>query len=334
MRAPDRHTTMPTDTASLVTAATAGDESAFAQLSARHRRELQVHCYRMLGSFEEAEDMVQETFLRAWRKRETYAGRASFRAWLYRIATNACLDRLERAPREIPADADPASVFEVPWLQPIPDSVLDDDPHATVTARETIELAFIVAIQHLPPQSRAAFILRDVLDWSAKDTAAALEISVPAANSALQRARETLRDRLPEQRAAWPAGTDATAAERQLLQEYMAASERGDGQALIATIRRDARWAMPPETLSVVGNREMLASWEQGGFGTDKMGPMRCVVTRANRQPAIACYIQRPGDDAFRPLALDVLRIEDGLVAEILSFAPPAFAAFDLPETA
>lgn len=323
---------MLTDTTSLVAAATAGDEAAFAQLTARHRRELQVHCYRMLGSFEEAEDMVQETFLRAWRKRETYAGRAPFRAWLYRIATNACLDRLDRAPREVPAEADPASAFEVPWLQPFPDSALDD-PHASVVARETIELAFIVAIQHLSPQSRAAFILRDILDWSAKDTAAALETSVPAANSALQRARDTLRERLPAQRAAWPAATDATAAERDLLQRYMAASEQGDGEALIATIKHDARWAMPPGTLSVVGNRKMLASWESGGFGTDKMGPMRCVVTRANRQPAVACYVQRPGDDAFRPLALDVLRIEDGLVAEILSFAPPAFAAFDLPET-
>lgn len=324
---------MPTDTTTLVAAATSGDEAAFAQLSARHRRELLVHCYRMLGSYDEAEDMVQETFLRAWRRRETYAGRAPFRAWLYRIATNACLDRLQRAPREVPADADPGAVFEVPWLQPFPDSALDhDDPHATVVARETIELAFIVAIQHLTPLARAAFILRDVLDWSAKDTAAALDTTVPAANSALQRARETLRDKLPERRAAWPAGTDATAAERALLQEYMAASERGDGRALIATIKSDARWAMPPEPMSIVGSEAMLQAWASGGFGTDQFPPMRCVVTRANGQPAVACYVRREGDDAFTPLALDVLCIEGGLVAEILSFAPAMWGPFDLPE--
>lgn len=337
-RRPRRHTSMPIHTTSLVAAATAGDEAAFAQLSARHRRELLLHCYRMLGSFQDAEDMVQETFLRAWRRRETYAGRASFRAWLYRIATNACLDRLDRAPREIPADADPRSVFEVPWLEPFPDRVFDeatdDDPHASVVARETIELAFIVAIQHLPPRARAAFILRDVLDWSAKDTAAALETSVPAANSALQRARDTLRERLPAERAAWPAGTDASAAELELLERYMAASERGDGRALVATIRQDARWAMPPEPMSIVGDRAMLASWISGGFGSDAFGPMRCILTRANRQPAVACYVRKPGDDVFRPLAIDVLRIEDGLIAEILTFPPPAFAAFDLPETA
>ena len=145
------------------------DETAFSALVERHRRELQVHCYRMLGSFEEAEDLAQETFLRAWRRRETYAGRASLRAWLYRIATNACLDALEKRPRQ------PSENGEVLWLQPIPDELLaelpseGDEPDAEVVARETIELAFMVAIQHLPPRTRAVLILRDVLGWRARD---------------------------------------------------------------------------------------------------------------------------------------------------------------------
>lgn len=325
------------DTPALVAAATAGDEAAFAKLTARHRRELQVHCYRMLGSLEDAEDMVQETFLRAWRKRETFAGLAPFRAWLYRIATNACLDALERRPREIPVDADPRSTFEVPWLQPIPDTVLDaaapgsDEPHATVAAKETIELAFLVAIQHLTPQARAAFILRDVLDWSAKDTAAALETSVAAANSALQRARETLRDRLPERRPAWAPGSDADAQERALLARYVEATERSDVPALMATIRQDARWAMPPHPLSIVGRDEMAAAWVKGGFASEEMGPIRCLITRANRQPVVANYVRRPGQTTFQPMALDVLRIENGEISEILSFMPNMFAAFELP---
>ncbi|MBJ7330359.1 MAG: RNA polymerase subunit sigma-70 [Solirubrobacteraceae bacterium] len=325
-----------TESPELIAAATGGDETAFAQITARHRRELLVHCYRMLGSLDDAEDMVQETFLRAWRKRETYAGRASFRAWLYRIATNVCLDTLDRKPREIPSDADPASAFEVPWLQPLPDAMVAptaDEPHAAIVANETIELAFLMAIQHLTPQSRAAFILRDILDWSASDTAAALETSVPAANSALQRARDTLRDRLPERREAWPASTDPSADERELLARYIAANEEPDDEALLATIRDDARWAMPPEPLSIIGNRKMLDAWKQGGFGTPTWGPIRCITTRANGQPAVACYVKRPDDTTFRPMALDTLRIEDGQIAEIITFGPKVFPTFELPAT-
>ena len=166
----------PTDQAA-VAAATAGDEAAFSALVERHRHELQVHCYRMLGSLDDAEDQLQETFLRAWRRRATYAGRSTFRAWLYRIATNACLDELARRPRR-------PSGGEVPWLQPYPDELLEavpaeaGDPDAAAVEKETIELAFMVAIQHLQPKARAALILRDVLGWSAKDAAALLETSV------------------------------------------------------------------------------------------------------------------------------------------------------------
>src|SRR3954452_16318867 len=168
-------------------------ETAFGALTERHRRELQVHCYRMVGSLDEAEDLTQETFLRAWRFRSTYAGRASLRAWLYRIATNACLDALERR------RGMPTAVGEMLWLQPIPDELLSDadEPDAEVVARETIELAFLVAIQYLPPRARAVLILRDVLGWRVRDTAELLETSEASVNSALQRARAGLKEHLP-----------------------------------------------------------------------------------------------------------------------------------------
>ena len=174
------------------------DKTAFAAQLEPHRRELQIHCYRMLGSLDEAEDLVQETFLRAWRKRASYEGRASVRAWLYKIATNACLDLLARNKRRVAPSGAGANPSEVPWLEPVPDRLLDevastdDDPAAVVVAKETIELAYLVAIQHLPPRQRAALILRDVLGWSAKETAELLETSVASANSALQRARAAL----------------------------------------------------------------------------------------------------------------------------------------------
>jgi RNA polymerase sigma-70 factor (TIGR02960 family) len=171
------------------------DEAAFSELVERYRPEMQVHCYRMLGSYEDSEDAVQETLLRAWRRRETFEGRSTFRAWLYRIATNACLDALGRRERRLQT----ATGAEVPWLQPYPDRLLEEvaaseeEPGALVVAKETIELAFIVAIQHLPPRQRAVLILRDVLGWTAKDTAALLETSVASVNSALQRARGALK---------------------------------------------------------------------------------------------------------------------------------------------
>ena len=185
------------------------DESAFAGVAERHRRELHVHCYRMLGSFEDAEDSVQETFLRAWRRRETFEGRSTFRAWLYRIATNACLDLLAKRRPE------PATGGEVPWLQPYPDRLLDelpageaDEPETLAVARETIELAYLVAVQHLAPRPRAVLILRDLLGWPAKDVADLLGDSVNSVNSALQRARAGMRGRLPAERQDWTGGEE------------------------------------------------------------------------------------------------------------------------------
>jgi RNA polymerase sigma-70 factor (ECF subfamily) len=307
-------------------AAAAGDEAAFAELTERYRGELRVHCYRMLGSFEESEDLVQETFLRAWRRRESFAGRSSFRAWLYAIATNACLDVLQRRPRLAAPHAGTRPLAEVPWLQPFPDTLLEqvaaeeDGPEAALVAKETIELAFIAALQLLPARQRVALIARDVLGWSAAETAALLETSVPAVNSALQRARATMKERLPRRRIEWSPQSDPNEEERALLVRFVDATERGDAAAMVELMREDAFFTMPPQAESVAGNRAIVDAWVSGGFGSDSFGHMRCLLTRVNVQPAVAAYLRRPGDDEYRALALDVLRIEAGAVVEIVAF--------------
>jgi RNA polymerase sigma-70 factor (ECF subfamily) len=315
-----RHTTMTTMALQ--------DQATFEALTQRHRRELQLHCYRMLGSFEESEDLVQETFLRAWRRRATFEGRSTARAWLYRIATNACLDAIAKRPRKPQGG-------EILWLQPYPDELLEGieepgaEPDAAVVERETIELAFMVAIQHLAPRPRAALILRDVLGWSAADTAALLETSVAAVNSALQRARAGLKQHLPERRLDWSA--EATAAERELLERYMEAGDRGDVRGLAALMSEDATFSMPPEPGVWTGREDIAAMWREGGFGTPEFGDMRTLATQVNRQPAAACYVRDPGADHYRALALDVLRIEDGAIAEIVVFDGRLFASLGLP---
>jgi RNA polymerase sigma-70 factor, ECF subfamily len=331
----------------VVAAARAGDEAAFSRLVERYRPELQVHCYRMLGSFEDSEDLVQETLLRAWRGRASFSPRAtsSFRAWLYRIATNACLDVLRGRPRRIlapqvapPADpaVPPSPPADLPWLQPYPDRLLGqvapahDEPGAVVVARETIELAFLAAIQHLPPRQRAVLILRDVLGWSAKETASLLEASVASANSALQRARATLRDRLPERRTEWGPASGTSDEERELLRRYVEAHERADLEALAELLREDTRLTMPPHPTWYAGRDAILIAMRQG-FDPE-FGRLRSVVTGANRQPAAAHYLLEPGESDYRPLALDVLRLEGGRVAEISSFVfPELFPAFGVP---
>jgi RNA polymerase sigma-70 factor (ECF subfamily) len=320
----DRHTSVSTDRQV--------DKAAFSELAERYRPEMRVHCYRMLGSFEDSEDAVQETLLRAWRRRETYAGRSTFRAWLYRIATNACLDALGRRERRLRTATGP----EVPWLEPYPDRLLeeiaagDDEPDAAVVAKETIELAFMAAIQHLSPRQRAVLILRDVLDWTAKDTAVALDASVAAVNSALQRARASLREHLPERRLEWGPGVDSTDEERRLLERYLQASEDADAEAFVEMMREDARFSMPPEPGVWVGRRTIVDAWHEA-FDTETFGRMSGVVTRANMQPAIGAYLKRPGESKYLPLALDVLRIEDGAIAEIVTFPQSFFPAFGLP---
>jgi RNA polymerase sigma-70 factor (ECF subfamily) len=300
----------------------------------RHRRELHVHCYRMLGSFEESEDLVQETFLRAWRRRETFEGRSSLRAWLYKIATNACLDALDKRPRAVSANG------EVLWLQPYPDELLDEltaegtDPEAAAVERETIELAFLVAIQRLAPLQRAVLILRDVLDLSARETADVLETSVASVNSALQRARAAMKEHLPQRRSEWAPGADATAAERELLERYVRHhTDQPDPEALKELLAEDLRWSMPPQPGVWESRDAAVAAWVEGGFGTEAFGELRCLATHVNRQPAMACYVRRPGGERFEPMALDVLTIADGLIAEVMTFDGALFGRLGLPES-
>jgi RNA polymerase sigma-70 factor, ECF subfamily len=315
-------------------------EDDFSALFERHRRELQVHCYRMLGSLQDSEDLVQETFLRAWRARAGFERRASFRTWLYRIATNACLDALERSQRRVQAAAEaPARYAEVPWLEPYPDRLLDEvadseaGPESTLVAKETIELAFLAAIQHLPPTQRAVLILRDVLGWSAKDTAELLDTSVPSANSALQRARDTMQKRMPARRSEWRRDTAASADERRLLQRYVDAHERADVDAFAALLSEDATFSMPPQPTWVAGREEIMRYLVAHGVGSPTFGELRLLPLRANRQPAAANYVRVPGDTEFRALALDVLRFENGRLVEVTAFSPVLFPAFGLAPT-
>ncbi len=313
-----------------------GDEASFAALAERHRRELHVHCYRMLASFDEAEDAVQETLLRAWRGREGFGGASLARAWLYRIATNVCLDLLRRRSRRLTAVP---SLAEVPWLQPYPDRLLDeagpgpDQPDAVAVDRETIELTFLAAMQVLPPRQRAVLILRDVLGWPASEAAALLETSVAAANSALQRARVTMQAHLPERRTEWSAGVRTTE-ERALLERFIDAHQRCDAAAAIAIAAEDIRVTMPPNPHRFEG-LAMVAALVERAFAEDtRDGDWRLVPTSANRMPTAASYLRRPGDSEFRAFKLDVLRIRDGAIAEITTFGPSLFEDFGLSPTA
>jgi len=336
------------DTAGEATAAIrAGDEAAFAVLAERHRAELRIHCYRMLGSLDDAEDALQDAFLRAWRYRESLADGAPLRPWLYRVATNACLDVIARDRRraELARSAGEMSgtvqlgPADVTWLQPLPDHLLEaalpreSEPEARVLTLESIGLAFLTVIQLLTPQQRAALILRDVLDWSAKEAADLLGVSVAAANSALQRARATLRARLPPRKQDRPAGAEGSAAERELVRRYVDAAERQDLDAFESLIREDAIFRMPPLPLVTQGRDAILRLWAEGGFGSEGFGRVRCTTTRANGQPAVAYYVRRNDDDTYRALTLIALRIEDGGVAEMITFEPEVFDAFHLPRT-
>ncbi|WP_262282530.1 RNA polymerase subunit sigma-70 [Micromonospora sp. MA102] len=306
------------------------DEPVFSRLAQRHRRELHVHCYRMLGSFEDAEDAVQETFLRAWRRRETFAGRSTLRAWLYRIATNACLDLLARR------RPNPATGGEVPWLQPYPDRLLDevpasgaDEPEAVAVARETIELAYLVAVQHLAPRPRAVLILRDVLGWPAKHVAELLGDSVNSVNSALQRARAGMREHLPAERQDWT-GSGEDAGTRELVRRFTDASLAKDTDALAVMLREDVRCAMPPTPGLHVGRDAVLNDWIGDGF--EDLGRLRCVGTSVNRQPAAAFYLWHEQEHAYLPLTIDVLRITGGAITEITIFHNNQFPRLGLPE--
>lgn len=305
-------------------------EAAFEQ----HRRELHVHCYRMLASFDEAEDAVQETFLRAWKGRQTFDGSAQFRAWLYKIATNTCLDMIRRRSRQVPLLE---SFAEVPWLQPYPDALLNemappqDEPDSVAVDRETIELMFVAAMQLLPARQRAAFIARDVLDWSAKETAALLDTSVAAANSALQRARVTMQENLSRERAEW-SKAELSDEERDLLAKFIDAHERLDAEAAVAISAKDIRVTMPPLPARFDGI-DMVSTLIERAFGPERDGDWRLLPTCANRMPTAASYLRRPGDTVFRAFKLDVLRVQTDVIVEITTFGSSLFKHFGLPET-
>jgi RNA polymerase sigma-70 factor (TIGR02960 family) len=306
-------------------------DRAFDELMRRHRRELHVHCYRMLASFDEADDAVQETFLRGWRHRADLDDDSSVRAWLYRVATNVCLDQLRRRKRRLTG---PVSFADVPWLQPYPDELLDevaatdDEPDVVVVARETIELAFLAALQVLPPRQRAVLILRDVLGQTAVEAASALDTSVAAANSALQRARLAMQGHLPERRLDW-SSDGTTAEERAVLARFIDAHERLDADAALSLAASDLRITMPPDAMCFDGLttiRPLLRT----AFGPERDGDWRLVATAGNRLPMAASYLRRPGDSVFRAFKFDTLRIRGGKIVEITTFGAASFPNFGL----
>jgi RNA polymerase sigma-70 factor (ECF subfamily) len=311
----------------------------FAEQAEKYRHELRVHCYRMLGSFDDAEDVVQETLLRAWRGRDGFEGRSSLRAWLYRIATNACID-VRRPRRVLPYQLEPASFpatalparEDVPWLQPFPDVLLEraEEPDAVAIRRETIELAFLIAIQHLPARQRAVLIFRDVLGWSARETASVVDLSVAAVNSALQRARPVLREHLPPHRSDWSA-RDTIEDERKLLDRYLTAWDAADPAALAALMHEDIRITMPPYPFWFQGIQDALRSLTPN-LDPSYRGHWHFLPTTVNLQPALAAYLKPPNTTTYRLFALDIFRIESGLIAELTAIETTNHRLYDLPE--
>jgi RNA polymerase sigma-70 factor (ECF subfamily) len=306
---------------------------AFAELE-QHRRELTAHCYRMLGSPFEAEDAVQETLLRAWKSLDRFEGRSSLRSWLYRIATNVCLDQLDGKERRArPMDLGPASepVFEnlhtpdVPWLQPVPDSLVTD-PAEAVASRETIRLAFVAALQHLPPRQRAVLILCEVLRWKASEVAELLETSTASVNSALQRARATL-----EQVELTPETTTGDP-DRELLERYVKAFEDYDVDALTELIHEDATQSMPPFDLWLNGREDIFTWWFGPGIGC-KGSRVVPAASTANGSPAYGQYKPNETGDGYVPWALMVLEFSGSRIAEFTFFldVETLFPLFGLP---
>jgi RNA polymerase sigma-70 factor (TIGR02960 family) len=322
--------------------ARAGDEEAFRELTEPHRRELQLHCYRIVGSMQDAEDLVQETLLAAWRSLEAFEGRASVRAWLYRIATNRCLNALRarsRRPQEVQAmDESPAPTrrTEPIWLEPYPDVLLEGMPDSSpgpevrYEARESIELAFIVALQGLPPRQRAALVLRDVLGFRTAEVAEMLDTGEASVKGALQRARAALDTRLAADRERAPRPNSAH--ERRLVGRFADAVERGDIDEIVTLLTDDARLTMPPLPLEYQGHDAIGAflRHREELRGT----PLRVVPTRANTQPAFGCYLPDARAAIARPYGLLVLTLEGDGVSAITWFTDTAvFRAFGLPRT-
>jgi RNA polymerase sigma-70 factor (ECF subfamily) len=317
----------------LLEAARGGDEDGFARLVEPHRGELHAHCYRMLGSVHDAEDALQDALLRAWRGLTSFEGRSSLRSWLYRIATNTCLDVIARRPKRVlPIDYGPAAdphhgpgepLVESVWVEPYPDEKLGLEdgyaaPEARYEQREAVELAFIVALQHLPATQRAVLILREVLGFSAREVAATLETTTASVNSALQRARAAVDERLPEQSQQATLRSLGDDALRDLVDGYVDAWERNDVDAVVALLAEDATFAMPPLATWFGGLDAIevfLAGWPLSGDWR-----WRVVRTRANGQPALAYYSWDEEEQTFRRFALNVLTLRGAQISEVTAF--------------
>src|SRR5215210_3268615 len=306
---------------------------AFAQQVEPYRRELHAHCYRMLASVQDAEDALQEVMLRAWRGLDRFEGRSSLRSWLYTIATNTCLNLIARRPKRVlPLDHGPSvdmqeglgrPLVESVWIEPYPDEMLGVEdgraaPDARYERRESVELAFIAAVQHLPATQRAVLILRDVLGFSAREVAEALDTTVASANSALQRARKTIAERFPERSQQATLRTLGDEQLRGVVDGYMDAMQRGDVDAVVAMLAEDAAWSMPP-----------LAAWFRGREGIRGFlegGPLsgewrwRHLPTRVNGQAAVASYAWVDEAGAYLPFALDTLTLDGDRIREVTSF--------------
>jgi RNA polymerase sigma-70 factor (TIGR02960 family) len=332
-----------TETEATLARARAGDEGAFRELTEPHRRELQLHCYRIFGSMQDAEDLVQETLLAAWRGLETFEGRASVRSWLYRIATNRCLNALRartRRPKEVQTMSDalePTRLIEPVWLEPYPDALLEGipdrspGPAARYEARESIELAFITALQILPPRQRVALVLCDVLGFRLVEAADMLDTGETSVKGALQRARAALRKRLPDadrERAPRP-GSDV---ERRLVARFADAVESGDVDAMVAVLTGDARLTMPPLPLEYQGHDAIGAFLRHREEVRGR--PLRVVLTRANTQPAFACYLPDTQSGIAHAHAIFVLTLEGDGVSAITWFGDKSvFPRFGLSRT-
>jgi RNA polymerase sigma-70 factor (ECF subfamily) len=331
----------------LLEAAQRGDDDAFGRLAGPYRGELHAHCYRMLASAADAEDALQETLLRAWRALPRFEGRSSVRSWLYKIATNTCLRAIERRSRRVlPVDYRPAAdphdgpaepVTEAVWLEPYPDDRLGlgsglASPEARYEQRESVELAFIAALQHLPARQRAVLILRDVLGFSARETAAALETTPVSVDSALRRARKTVDQRLPEQSQQVTLRSLSDRALRQVVQRYVTAWERNDVDAVVAMLTEDAKLAMPPVPTWYRGREQVgIFLRSQPLAGTRRW---RLVPVRANGQLAFGAYAWDDKTQTFTPHAVDVLTLRGGQIQDITAFLTPgAFRGFGLPAT-
>lgn len=314
-----------------------GDQDAFARLVSPYRRELRAHCYRMSGSLHDADDLLQESLLRAWKGLRTFEGRASVRTWLYRVTTNACLDALDqRAARRLPPELGPPSgpgdpvgppTFERPWLEPYPSEQYGEEagPEARYDARESVALAFLVALQLLPPKQRAVLILRDVLGWQASECAEPLGLSVAAVNSALQRARETLATKSVPEAKPSPSLTE-------VLGRYVRAWEQADVSSLVALLSEEATLSMPPMAEWFRGRDAIGASIGAMVFTASARGSFRLVETRANGLPAFMTYQRDEASGAFGPLALHVLELSDDRITSITAFIDPRLAEkFGLP---